>query len=64
MKAIMVNYSIDSGEHRGTEIRITLKNWGDDPKEMAEFLYFIQSKENIFSDETLTQYLMTKKISK
>ena len=62
MKAVMTEYSINHDSRGVEEIRFTMRNFGD-PKEMANFLYFIASKENIFSDDTLAQYLMTRKMS-
>lgn len=60
MKAVLQEYRITQDKVGSAEITISLKSFND-LNEIIDFLNFIRDRENLFSDETLSQYLMTRK---
>ncbi len=61
MKAILKSYDVSKEVDGREDIRISLVNTGD-VQEMMHFLIFLMNRDSIFSDETLTEYIMMKKL--
>ena len=61
MKAMLKSYDVFKEVDGREDIRISLINTGD-VQEMMHFLIFLMNRDSIFSDETLTEYIMMKKL--